>query len=61
MDRQRKSKMSKARVEIKKNSVQICPSVFNDDGVKCKYGEKCFAEHSKEEYWAKKSPDLGRV
>ena len=59
MDRQRKSKMSKARVEMGKNAVRICPSVFAEDGVKCTYGERCFAEHSKEEYWAKKEPDLG--
>lgn len=59
MDRQRMSKMSKARIEMGKNSIRICPSVISEGNIKCKYGDKCMAEHSKEEYWSKKPPDLG--
>lgn len=59
MDRQRKGKMLKAKIEMGKNEIRICPSVFSEDNVKCKYGDKCLALHSKEEYWAKKPPDIG--
>ena len=59
MDRQRNSKMLKAKIEMGKNEIRICPSVFSEDNVKCKYGDKCLALHSKEEYWAKKPPDIG--
>ncbi|CAK5088951.1 unnamed protein product [Meloidogyne enterolobii] len=61
MDRQRKGKMLKAKIEMGKNEIRICPSVLSEDNVKCKYGDKCLAMHSKEEYWAKKPPDIGAV
>ncbi|KAL3121799.1 hypothetical protein niasHT_002027 [Heterodera trifolii] len=60
MDRQREQKMAKARAENRQKIVRICPSVlFESEGRKCKYGEKCDAEHSLTEYWAKKPPDIG--
>ncbi|KAL7080045.1 hypothetical protein ACQ4LE_000575 [Meloidogyne hapla] len=61
MDRQRKSKMLKAKLEMGRNEIRICHSVISGDDIKCKYGDKCLALHSKEEYWAKKPPDIGTV
>ena len=58
IDKNREKKMAKARADIRKKLIRLCPSVLLP-GKTCKYGDKCFCEHSVEKYLGQKEPDIG--
>ncbi|TKR95433.1 hypothetical protein L596_009603 [Steinernema carpocapsae] len=58
MDRDRGKKMAKGERDARLQNTRLCLSVIHSDR-KCKYGNRCVAEHTLEAYLEKKPEDLG--
>ncbi|VDK17279.1 unnamed protein product [Anisakis simplex] len=57
VNRERGRQMTKARAEMRKQNVKLCPSLISNK--ECKFGDKCKSLHSLDEYLSVKPPDLG--
>lgn len=50
--------MKNAKVEAMKHEIRLCPSILNPNRA-CRFGDKCRAEHSIENYIKTKPEDIG--